>query len=112
LKLPVKTLFHPEKFTRYLLTYRKRNDKSQWLSQAGYSLENWQVLENDLREQILSCDAKPIEDTEYGQLYEIVGTLVGPNGRKLSVNTIWIAEAATGNTKFITMFPGRGKERR
>ena len=37
----------PEKLTQYLLTPKKRNDKSKWLAEAGYTLENWQKLEND-----------------------------------------------------------------
>lgn len=63
MKLPDDTLITKEKLTQYLLTLKKRNDKSQWLAQAGYSLENWQVLENDLRNQILSDDATPTENT-------------------------------------------------
>ena len=45
MKLSEDTLITYEKLTLYLLIQRKRNDKSQWLAQAGYSLKNWQVLE-------------------------------------------------------------------
>ncbi len=111
MKLPENTLIAREKLTHYLLTLRKRNDKSKWLAQAGYTLENWQLLETDLRTQILSINATLIENTEYGQMYEISGKLVGPNGKTLSVRTIWMTERATGNTKFITMYPTRGEVR-
>lgn len=107
MKLPDDTLIAQEKLTQYLLTLRKRNDKSQWLSQAGYTLENWQVLEKDLRNQILSVDATPTENTEYGQMYEIKRKLIGPNGKNLQVCTMWMTETATGNTKFITMYPDK-----
>ena len=107
MKLPHGTLITQEKLTQYLLTLRKRNDKSQWLAQAGYSLENWQVLEDDMRNQILSADATPIENTKYGEMYEIRGSLIGPNGKSLPVCTIWMTETATGSTKFITMYPDR-----
>jgi len=107
MKLSEYTLITYEKLTLYLLIQRKRNDKSQWLAQAGYSLKNWQVLENDLRNQVLSSDATPIEKTEYGQMYEIRQNLIGPNGKTLPVCTIWMMETATGNTKFITMYPDR-----
>lgn len=99
----------PEKLTQYLLTPRKRNDKSRWLAQAGYRLENWRVLENDLRLQILSLDASPSELSIYGQTYEIKGKLIGPNGISLAVNTVWMTENATGVTKFITLYPDKGK---
>ena len=107
MKLPENTLISREKLTKYLLVLQKRNDKSQWLAQADYSIENWQVLEKDLRNQILSIDAIPIESTEYGQLCEIRGPLMGPNGKRLSVCTVWMTENATGKTKFITMYPDK-----
>ena len=108
MKLPTNTLISPEKLTQYLLSQRRRNDKSRWLSQAGYTIKNWQLLERDLRRQILSLDAMPTESTKYGQMYEIKGSLTGPNGKTLPVCTIWMTEAATGDTKFITMYPKKG----
>ncbi|MBW2607917.1 MAG: hypothetical protein JRD05_09805 [Deltaproteobacteria bacterium] len=107
MKLSVDTLIAQEKLTQYLLTLRKRNDKSQWLAQAGYSLENWHVLENDIRNQVLPADATSIENSEYGQMYEIRQNLIGPNGKSLPVCTIWMTETATGNTKLITMYPDK-----
>ena len=38
-------------------------------------------------------------------MYRIVGTLKGPNGEELSVASIWMEEAVTGVTKFITLYP-------
>ena len=111
MKLPEDTLIAYEKLTQYILVLKKRNDKSQWLAGAGYTLENWQVLENDLRNQILSSEAAPIENTEYGRMYEIRRKLIGPNGNSLPVCTIWMTETATGNTKFITMYPDKRKYR-
>jgi hypothetical protein len=107
MKLPENSLIAHEKLTQYLLISRKRNDKSQWLAQAGYTLENWQELKNDLRVQILPLVAMGIESTKYGQMYEIRGKLTGPNGKSLSVCTIWLTETETKSTKFITMYPDR-----
>ncbi len=111
MKLPEDTLIAREKLTHYLLALKKRNDKSKWLAQAGYTLENWQALETDLRNQILAKDAAPIEKTGYGQMYEINGKLTGPNGKILAVLTIWMTESATGDTKFITMYPNREEDK-
>jgi len=107
MKLPENTLIDSDKISQYLLSPRKRNDKSQWLSKAGYTIESWQTLETDLRKQILSIDATPIEKTIFGQMYEICGELFGPNGKSLSVITIWMTEYENGITKFITMFPNK-----
>ena len=107
MKLSENTLIVPEKLTNYLLVPRKRNDKSKWLAGAGYTPENWEMLEADLRNQILSENADSVERTEFGQMYEIRGILVGPNGKSLSVLTVWMTDNETGNTRFITMYPDR-----
>ena len=96
-----------EKLTKYLLVFKKRNDKSQWLAKAGYKIDNWQALENDLRGQILQNEAVHIEYTPYGELFEIRNTLVGPSMVTISVCTIWLKESETGIIKFITMYPDK-----
>jgi hypothetical protein len=109
MKLPAYSLIDQEKLTRYLLVRRKHGDKSKWLSRAGYTINNWKVLENDLRRQILTLDAVPTDQTRYGQMYEIRGNLTGPNDKTLATITIWMKEFTTGITKFITMYPDKGK---
>jgi len=110
MKLPEDTILAPEKFTRYLLVHRVADDKSKFLAFAGYTLNNWQVLVRDLRQQILTLDATEIEQTKHGTVYEIRGNLQGPNGKTLSVTTIWMTETATLQTKFITLYPAKGKK--
>jgi hypothetical protein len=105
MKLHRNIIITREKLTKYLLVLQKRNDKSQWLAKAGYILKNWKQLENDLRKQILSMEAIPTENTEYGQMYEIRGRMFGPSGNSLAVCTIWMKESATEEIKFITMYP-------
>jgi len=106
-KLSQDALISDEKLTKYLLASRKRNDKSGWLAQAGYRLETWPILRRDLVQQVLPNDASFVERTEYGEVYEIVGRLKGPNGKILPVRTIWMVENATKTTKFITMYPDK-----
>jgi hypothetical protein len=91
------------KLTRYLLVQLPKDDKSQFLALAGYTLENWQQLERDLKEQILPLEAIPTAMTQYGQKYVITGDLSGPSGTVIRVRTIWIV--ADGLTRFITLFP-------
>ncbi|MBI4595806.1 MAG: hypothetical protein HY730_05430 [Candidatus Tectomicrobia bacterium] len=107
MKLSKDTVISDEKLTKYLLTPRKRNDKSKWLAQAGYTLKNWQSLKNDLRNLILSKNASLIEGTAYGNMYEIRAGLIGPNGKSLPVCTVWMVEKVTEITKFITMYPAK-----
>jgi hypothetical protein len=56
---------------------------------------------------LLAGDAEFVETTEYGDRYRIRGTLVGPNGRTLRVASIWMTEDATGQAKFLTLYPDK-----
>lgn len=92
-----------EKLTQYLLILLPKDDKSKYLEKGGYSLDNWQQLEKDLREQILTLNAYPTKKTNYGQKYEIIGILNCPNGKQLKIKTIWIVRESL--TQFVTLFP-------
>lgn len=107
MKLPIDAVIAPEKIRKYLLTRRIEDDKSHFLEQAGYALAEWDRLDKDLREQILSKDAVLLESTVYGEVYEIRWGLIGPNGTSLNVVTIWMKERDTGMVKFITLFPDK-----
>jgi hypothetical protein len=107
MQLPRDALIAREKLIDYLLTPRRIHDKSRFLALAGYTRHDWERLEQDLRGQILTREAQLQETTPYGDLYRIRGALAGPSGGVLQVVTIWMVERATGQTKFITLFPDR-----
>lgn len=64
-------------------------------------------LAEDIRRQLLPLEAEFEESTEYGDKYRIVGALIGPNGRTLRVVSVWMIEAATRTTKFLTLYPAK-----
>ena len=105
MKLPPESIIASSKVTGYLLAFQKKNDKSRFLARAGYDASHADRLICDLREQILPCEAEELECTEYGQYYQIVAPLTGPNGRTLHVRTIWMKEHLSQRTKFITLIP-------
>ena len=107
MKLPSDAVIAPEKLTKYLLVQREFDDKSQFLRQAGYTFDNWEQLEADLRLHVLSTEATVIEHTDYGDLFAIRAALTGPNGKTLFVRTIWMQELRSGVTKFITLYPDK-----
>ena len=107
MKLPVNASIASEKIAGYLLIRQPENDKSGFLAQAGYTVANAGQLEADIRAQLLPAEAEFSESTEHGDKYRIRGTLAGPNGRLLRVVSIWMTESATGQTKFITLYPDK-----
>ncbi len=107
MKLPLNIEIAKEKITGYLLKERDDNDKSKYLSLAGYSQENFEQLISDLRTQILILDATVIDSTQYGEKYEIRGVLKSPTEMEIDIITIWMKEYKTERWKFVTLFPTR-----
>jgi hypothetical protein len=105
MKLPEDSAIAKTKLHEYLLRHRDEDDKSGFLALAGYTLNNAERLMHDIRTQLLPLDAEFFDWTEYGPKYRIRGTLTGPDGRVLRVVSIWMKEDATGETKFVTLFP-------
>ena len=99
----------PKKLTRYLLVKRPVGDKSEFLKRAGYTLDNWQQLEQDIRQQVLTQEAISAKQTAHGEYYEIRAFLTGPNGVGLQVKSVWMTESKSGITKFITLYRDRGR---
>lgn len=108
MKLAADAVIAMSKAAGYLLEWRPENDKSQFLASAGYAANAADRLVNDIRTQLLVLEATLQETTEYGNKYRISGSLTGPNGRVLGVESIWMTEAASGLTKFITLYPAKG----
>ncbi|MCB8946238.1 MAG: hypothetical protein H6658_21035 [Ardenticatenaceae bacterium] len=106
-KLPPDTIIAPAKLRDYLLVWRGKDDKSKWLATAGYTVNNWIQLQQDLRAQILPLEAAFVEETRFGQMFEIKGALTGPNGKQLFLRSFWLLESDTEQTKFITLYPDR-----
>ena len=63
IKIPGDAIIPVAKLTRYLLVERVRNDKSEFLAQAGFVLDNHEALDGALRKLILSTEA--VEDRKF-----------------------------------------------
>jgi hypothetical protein len=109
MKLPnaESAIIAPEKLNQYLLNvaHRRGGSKARVLLSLGYSAAEWQRLEANLRSQHLSADVELQIDTEYGERYEIVAPLAGPNGRSIVFRSIWQTDTGTDCPRLITMFP-------
>ncbi len=106
--LPQDAIVAEAKLTHYLLIFLPKDDKALFLAKAGYTLENWRQLEQDLRSQLLPLAATPIAETEFGIKYRIRGQLTGLNQMSLPVISIWLVDSFTQQTKFVTLFPDQG----
>ena len=86
-------------------THPDGRGKAEYLGRLGYSQDTAGELDPDLREQILSLDAQPGRPSPYGQKYEILGPLTGPNGKNAWVRTIWIVLTGETAPRLVTLIP-------
>ncbi len=100
-------LIPSDKLRDYLLslTHPDGRGKAEYLGRLGYSEDAFQQLDADLREQILSREAQPGRASRYGQKYEILGPLTGPNGNTAWVRTIWIILTGETAPRLVTLIP-------
>ena len=107
MKLPLDSVISDRKLRDYLLSPRAEDDKSGFLAIAGYTPIHCHELEADLRKLIGEKDTDLTRSTVYGDMYEVKGSLVGPNGKTLQVITVWIRLKVNGETRFVTLVPDK-----
>jgi hypothetical protein len=98
----------PEKLRDYILSpkHPEGRAKATYLARIGYRQTEWRRLDADLRGQILKGNAKHAKPSPYGQKYEILGRLTGPNGTSAWVRTIWIVLVGETVARLVTLIPG------
>lgn len=107
MKIPENAIIPDAKLTRYLLVLRSRNDKSQFLARAGFTLENPDALDTALRQIIALNEAIYDRTDEYGIYYQVKGTLLGVNGVNLDIITVLLHRSIDGQFQFITLIPNK-----
>jgi hypothetical protein len=98
----------PEKLRGYLLspTHPVDRFKARFFAALGYSADDWQTLEADLRIQHLSQNAEPGAVTRFGQPYTIRAILKGPNAESAPLVSVWFVRPSTQKPHFVTAYPG------
>lgn len=109
MKLPngEQAVIAPEKLMKYLLntSHKRGGTKARLLAQFGYSADNWQQLDTDIRLYHVGADVDIARRTLYGMRYEIRAPLYTPSGRTLMVKTIWQVDDGTDVPRLITPVP-------
>jgi len=77
--------------------------KARFFAALGYSADDWQTLEADLRIQH-PAQREPAEP--HGQPWTIRAILIGPNGQSAGVVSVRIVLINTDVPRFVTAYPG------
>jgi hypothetical protein len=102
-----RAIIEPSKITEYLLNteHKRGGAKAKLLIQFGYSIDNWQQLEADIRRFHLPEDVNLVTETAYGTRYQISANLITPIERPLMVKTVWQIDINTDLPRLITLVP-------
>jgi hypothetical protein len=106
-RIPEDLIIPDAKITGYLLVPKPRNDKSKFLSQAGFTPENSEALRLAIQRQALSTEAVEEKTNEYGTFYQVEADLIGVNGTSLLVITVWLERQIDGKFQFVTLKPSK-----
>lgn len=103
-----KAIISPEKLRDYLLSpnHPLGRFKAAYFNRLGYSADDWETLERDIRKQILSHNAVEIEGFPYGKKFVITETLVTSSGKAVKITTVWVILKGEATPRFITAYPG------
>jgi hypothetical protein len=104
MKIPSDAEIASQKLTHYLLVPQAKNDKSKWLANLGFTLENPSHLEQDIRNLLTDNEAIIDREDEYGIFYRVKGQLSGTHGQAIAIS-IWLYVQATETYRFITLKP-------
>ncbi len=96
-----------EKLQDYLLSqsHPVGRFKAAFFRSLGYSIDNWDALERDIR-SLLSNEVGNSQETEYGGKFEVRGEICGPTGQRAEIVTVWIVLKGKDFPRFITAYPG------
>ena len=99
-----------EKFTCYALDPQKSCGKSAAFQKAlGYNAQNAAMLAANILNNLERFPAEFMGDTGYGEKYAVLMELMGANGKKANVMTVWLDDKATGKMRMVSAYVKKRK---
>jgi hypothetical protein len=109
MKMPLGLIIQDRKLTQYLLVYQVEDDKSEFLRRAGYTLQNWQLLRQDILKAVTSAEVAEVIQTDWGTRFKVKSQWQGLNGQLLRTLTIWQQDEGSDVIRFVTLYPDKSK---
>lgn len=99
-----------EKLQDYILSesHAVGRFKAEFFRSLGYGRNDWRALQEEMF-SLLENEAVETERNEYGQKYEVRGTIQGPSGKWAEVVSAWIILDGEDFPRFITAYPGESR---
>ena len=102
----------PEKLSSYLLNlaHPVGGPKARWFISVGYDPDDPDQLEADLLGIVRGGSDFVVEDTRFGVTYAVMGPVTCPNGQRITLRTVWIAESRERAPRLVTAYPDQATE--
>jgi hypothetical protein len=98
------------KLTDYLLsiTHRDGRGKAAFFGAFGFSATAWEDFAAALRRHAIAGKVARIEETPFGTIYTVEGSLLAPDGRAPLVRVVWFIAATETLPRLVTAYPLKG----
>jgi hypothetical protein len=95
------------KITEYLLsrTHTYGAAKAAFFEQFGFSAADWRQLRDTLFAHARDNMVDRHYSTAFGEVYEVIGPLATPDGRKPTVLVAWIVRPGEDFPRLVTVVP-------
>ena len=97
----------PEKITHYLLAHDHPpgGPKAAFFESFGFEMDRWEELRDRLLAHAQTYAAVATDATPYGQVYEVNGRLLTPDGRNPIVLVVWMIRVGEDFPRLVTAVP-------
>jgi hypothetical protein len=107
MQMPFGLVIQDRKLTNYLLVYQDVDDKSEFLAMAGYRLQNWQRLKQDILRAVEGAEVEAEILTDWGVRFRVKSEWAGVNGCVLRAITIWQQDEGAEEIRLVTLYPDK-----
>jgi hypothetical protein len=111
MQISSRLVIQDQKITQYLLIFQEKDDKSQFLANAGYTLQNWEQLKADILCFVPDSEILATVETPWGLRYRVRSQWQGANGRSIAVISIWQDDRDADVLRFVTLYPDKSIDR-
>ena len=96
-----------EKTTKYLLNieHPQNKGKAYFYFKIGFDEKQAEALKDAILNIAKTGTVQNIQTNEEGVKYEVLGTLIAPNGKEYPLKTIWIIENNNQKPRLVTAYP-------
>ena len=100
------------KIVNYLLSesHRDSRHKAKFFQSFGFSIDSWETLAQTLKTHAAEHDVARTEDSPFGTRYAVDTNIETPNGRRVSIRSVWFIDDGESDPRLVTAHPLKRSE--